>query len=70
VENKSLLYASLALPGGELQTPLRVCRADKQDDGKRYVVSTEFHDLAERVRDRVIRSVFEIQREMRKKGLV
>ncbi|TGE32631.1 flagellar brake domain-containing protein [Desulfosporosinus sp. Sb-LF] len=70
VENKSLLYVQIALPNGDLQTPVRVCRAEKVEDSKRYTVSVEFHDLPERERDKVIRCVFDIQRAMRKKGLV
>lgn len=70
VENKSLLYAQIGLPNGELQTPVRVCRAEKIEDSKRYSVSVEFHDLSERDRDRIIRCVFDLQRAMRKKGLV
>jgi len=70
LENRSLLYTQVTLPNGDLQTPVRVCRSEKIEDSKRYVVSVEFHDLAERERDRIIRCVFEMQRAMRKKGLV
>ena len=70
MENKSLIYAQLNLPSGTLETPLRVCRVERTEDSKRYRVSTEFHELAERVRDRIIRCVFDIQRDLRKKGLV
>jgi len=70
VETNSLLYTQLTLPNGDLQTPVRVCRAEKIVDSKRYMVSVEFHDIQERDRDRIIRSVFDIQRAMRKKGLV
>lgn len=70
VENKSLLYAQVTLPNGELQTPVRVCRVEKIEDSGRYSVSVEFYDLSERERDRIIHCVFEIQRAMRKKGLV
>lgn len=70
VENNSLLYLILALPKGELRTPVRVCRADKPEDSKHYTVSVEFHDITERERDQVIRCVFDIQRAMRKKGLI
>ena len=70
VENKSLLYVQLTLPIGEIQSPVRVCRAEQLEDGKRYNVSVQFHDISERERDRIIRCVFDIQREMRKKGLV
>lgn len=70
VENKSLLYAQLSLPSGEVQTPVRVCRVDQIEKSKRFSVSLEFHDISERERDRIIRCVFDIQRAMRKKGLV
>ena len=70
VENKSILYAHLNLPNGEVQTPVRVCRAEWMENTKRYRISVEFHDLSERERDKIIRCVFDIQRAMRKKGLV
>lgn len=70
VYNKSLLYAQVALPNGDLQTPVRVCRVEKIEDSQQYSVSIEFHDLSERERDRIIHCVFDIQRARRKKGLV
>ena len=72
VENGSLLYAQLVLPNGELHTPVRVCRTEKIEDTKpqRYFVSSEFYKISERERDRIIRCVFDIQRALRKKGLV
>lgn len=70
VEKNSLLYVILDLPNGELKTPVRVCRAEKQEDNKHFTVSVEFHDISERERDQVIRCVFDIQRAMRKKGLI
>ena len=72
VENRSLLYAQIPLPNGDLQVPVRVCRVEKVEDSKpqRYCVSIEFHEILERDRDRIIRFVFDTQRTMRKKGLV
>ena len=70
VENQALLYVILTLPKGDLKTSVRVCRAEKLDDSKNYTVSVEFHDISERERDQIIRCVFDIQRAMRKKGLV
>lgn len=71
VEDKSILNVQLALPKGDVQISALVCRADKIEDSKpqRYCVSTEFHEIAERGRDQIIRYIFEIQRAMRKKGL-
>ncbi|ODA42503.1 flagellar brake protein [Desulfosporosinus sp. BG] len=72
VENRSILYFQVGLPNGDLRAPVLVCRAEKLEDSKpqRYCISTEFHEILERDRDRVIRCVFDIQRAMRKKGLV
>lgn len=70
VENRSLLYAQISLPNGDLQTPVRVIRVERIEETKLYSVSTEFHEISERERDRIIRCVFDIQRAMRKKGLV
>lgn len=70
VESKALLYVRLGLPTGELQTPARVCRVNKVDGVNRWEVSVEFYDITERERDRIIRCVFDLQREMRRKGLV
>lgn len=70
VENRALLYAQLTLPNGEIQTPVRVSRVINIEDTKRYSVSVEFYEISERERDKIIRCVFDIQRAMRKKGLV
>ena len=70
VGNDAVLYAHVVLPNGDLRIPARVSRSEKTDDGKRYLISVEFDDIAERERDRIIRCVFDIQRAMRKKGLV
>lgn len=70
LENKSLLYAHLELPSGELRSPVRVHRVEKMEESKRYCISGEFQEISERERDRIIRCVFDIQRAMRKKGLV
>ena len=69
LEGQSLLYVHITLPKGELKTPVRVCRVETMDD-KHYRISVEFHDISERDRDQIIHCVFEIQRAMRKKGLV
>lgn len=70
VENNCLLYTQLTLPNDELQTPVRVCRVEKVEGKQRYIVSVEFHDISERERDKIVRCVFDIQRSMRKKGLI
>lgn len=69
VENNSLLFTHLTIPNGDLQSPVRVCRSEKIENSKRYMVSVEFQSIQERDRDRIVRCVFDIQRSMRKKGL-
>lgn len=70
VEDRSLLYVQISLPTGEIQTPVRVIRVEKNEENNLYSVSTEFYEISERERDKIIRCVFEKQRAMRKKGLV
>lgn len=70
IEDKSLLYVQISLPTGEIQTPVRVIRVEKIEETKVYSVSTEFYEISERERDKIIRCVFDKQRAMRKKGLV
>lgn len=70
LERGAILYAYLELPSGKLGTPARVCRIVPIEDTKKFTISVDFFQIAERDRDRVIRCVFDIQRDMRKKGLV
>lgn len=70
VENEAILFANLLLPAGELQTPVRVRRVDQTEDGKAFIVSAEFYEISEKDRDKIIRCVFDLQRAMRRKGLV
>ncbi|HBP65154.1 MAG TPA: pilus assembly protein PilZ [Desulfosporosinus sp.] len=70
LESNALIFVQLSLPKGDLQTPVRVRRAVKIEDSNRYTVSVEFHDISERERDQIITCVFDIQRTMRKKGLL
>ncbi|MDR3600695.1 MAG: PilZ domain-containing protein [Desulfosporosinus sp.] len=70
VEKTALLNIQVTLPNGDLRAAARVSRAERTEDRKRYLVSVEFDFISERERDRIIRCVFDIQRAMRKKGLV
>ncbi|UWG99193.1 PilZ domain-containing protein [Dehalobacter sp. DCM] len=56
------------LCGIEFKLSALVIRSQKEDE-KTYLISVEFFDITERMRDKIIRIVFEIQREIRKKGL-
>lgn len=70
LDKGTILYAYLELPSGRLGTPGRVCRVEPIEDSKKFSVSVDFYQISERDRDRIVRCVFDIQREMRKKGLV
>lgn len=70
VEMGAVLLAYLDLPSGPMQTSARVCRVEKIPDIKKYRISVDFYQITERDRDRIISCVFDLQRSMRKKGLV
>jgi c-di-GMP-binding flagellar brake protein YcgR len=40
------------------------------DRKKRYRVSVQFEEISERIRDKIVRQVFDIQRDLRRKGLI
>ncbi|WP_415536605.1 flagellar brake protein [Dehalobacter sp. 4CP] len=52
-----------------MQIPAIVVRCMKEEKDS-YLVSAEFYEISEKTRDKIITYVFELQREMRKKGLV
>ena len=70
LEKGNILYAYLEIPSGTLGTPGQVCRVEPIEGTKFFSVSVDFYQISERDRDRIIRCVFDIQRDMRKKGLV
>lgn len=70
VDKGAILIANLDLPSGLMQVSARVCRIFKIEDSENYSISVDFYQITERERDRIIRCVFDLQRNMRKKGLV
>lgn len=70
LEKGTILYALLELPSGKIGTPGRVCRVEPIEDTTKFSVSVDFYQISERDRDRIVHCVFQIQRDMRKKGLV
>jgi c-di-GMP-binding flagellar brake protein YcgR len=70
LENNALLSVHLQLPFGELNTLGRVLRVHPIEEAKSYGISSEFHQISEHDRDLIIRYVFELQRTLRKKGLI
>lgn len=53
-----------------MELPGIVIRTEKEIEKDDYMISIQFHEISEKIRDKIIAYVFDIQREMRKKGLV
>lgn len=70
VKEKSLILIDFPLKEERLELPGKVIRCLKDDEKKQYQLSVEFHNIVEKTRDKIIRYVFDIQREMRQKGLI
>ncbi|AGA70266.1 putative glycosyltransferase [Desulfitobacterium dichloroeliminans LMG P-21439] len=66
----TILFANLELPSYTIGTPGRVCRVVPVEDTSKFAISVDFYQISERDRDRIVRCVFNIQRDLRKKGLV
>jgi len=70
LESNELLFIRLTLPAAELNICARILRVNKSEETNSYNISSEFHEISEHDRDLIIRYVFELQRTMRKKGLI
>lgn len=70
LEQDQVLNICLRLPQVDIDSLARICRLEKTRNNYHWIVSVQFVSLPERERDEVIRCVFDIQREMRRKGLV
>jgi len=70
LEPKTLLMLKLNLRETKLEVPALVIRSEKEEDTNNYRISASFQDISEKTRDIIIGYVFDIQREMIKKGLV
>lgn len=70
IEERSIVVIKVNLGGNETELPASIIRSVKKDEQNHYSVSAEFQEINESTRDKIIRYVFEVQREMRKKGLI
>jgi c-di-GMP-binding flagellar brake protein YcgR len=66
---KTVLLLKLMIGTNEMEILGTVIRSLKEDNDC-YLVSVEFDEISEKTRDIIIKYIFDIQREMRKKGLV
>lgn len=67
---QTLIAIETKIGTNEIEIPGLVIRSEKEDEKNVYRISVQFQDISERTRDKIIRYVFQIQREMRKKGLI
>ncbi|MDJ0305986.1 MULTISPECIES: flagellar brake domain-containing protein [Dehalobacter] len=70
VPEKTLVVVEPVIGDTAMQIPAIVVRCVKEEEKNAFLVSAEFYEISERMRDKIISYVFELQREMRKKGLV
>ncbi|MGI5901199.1 MAG: flagellar brake protein [Desulfitobacteriia bacterium] len=66
----TILLLNINIPGTEIEIPGTVIRSEKEESDKTYKIAIRFHEISERVRDKIIGYLFDIQRQMRQKGLV
>jgi len=70
IPEKTLLILYLRIGDEDMELPAAVVRYIKETERNHYKVSVEYKDITERTRDKIIRYIFNIQRQMREKGLV
>lgn len=70
IPEKTLLIIYLKIEDEDMELPATVVRYTKETERNHYKICVEFKDISERTRDKIIRYLFNIQRQMREKGLV
>ncbi|RNC29548.1 MAG: Flagellar brake protein YcgR [Candidatus Dichloromethanomonas elyunquensis] len=68
--SKAIILLKTLIGTGDMEIPGIVIRSQREDGKDLFKVSVQFYEISEKTRDKIIQYVFEIQREMRKKGLV
>ncbi|NLI92208.1 MAG: pilus assembly protein PilZ [Peptococcaceae bacterium] len=68
--SKTIILMKTLIGTVDMEIPGLVIRSQKEDGKDLFKVSVQFHEISEKTRDKIIQYVFEVQREMRKKGLV
>lgn len=68
--SQTIIWIKTTIGPDDIEIPGIVIRSAKEDNKESYEVSVQFHEISERTRDKIIGYVFDIQREMIKKGLV
>ncbi|MDR3271366.1 MAG: flagellar brake protein [Peptococcaceae bacterium] len=69
-QDQDMLYMKLKLPRHELFLPAKVLRTDWIPGIGCWDISVEFLEINEKTRECIIREVFDIQRDLIKKGLL
>ncbi len=66
----TIITIKTSIGESEIEIPGVIVRSVKEDDKDFYNVSVCFNEISERVRDKIISYVFDIQRQRRRKGLI
>ncbi|ADY54976.1 type IV pilus assembly PilZ [Syntrophobotulus glycolicus DSM 8271] len=69
LEMNDLLLAKIKTYHEELDLPVKVVRLI-EEESKKYKISVEYQEISEKTRDKIIAYIFEVQRELRRKGLI
>lgn len=70
IPEKTILLLKAAIGENDMEITGIVNRANKEEDKDSFIVAAEFYEMPEKVRDKIVGYVFNLQREMRRKGLV
>ena len=68
-EPNDLILVTIKTYNEEINLPIKVIRIVREEN-KTYKISAEYQEMSEKVRDKIIAYIFEVQRELRRKGLM
>lgn len=70
VPENTIIIIRTVIGDEKIELPATVIRSIKEEENNEYSLSAEFHEISENTRDKIIRYIFDVQRERRKKGLI
>ena len=66
----TIIVIKITMGNTDTELSASVIRSIEAEETDHYKISAEFHEISEKTRDKIIRYIFDLQREMRKKGLI
>ncbi len=70
LSEKTIIIIRTLIGDEKIELPATVTRSIKEEENNDFSISAEFHEISENMRDKIIRYIFDVQRERRKKGLI